>query len=150
VTAPAKSCSVPLLMAIDETGSGGFRTEAGPPLLGVTAASGQFLCALHLALAADGDCHISHSCSLCMRADHFPARFAPIYGCGTHTRSTAEADVTYHFRTTPSLPPRDVRQSPENLFLEVYAKPGGDSRTSGSSRASGRLRPERRYRPLGD
>jgi hypothetical protein len=38
--------------------------------------------------------HISHSCSLCMRADHFPARFRPVYGCGTHTKPTAEADVT--------------------------------------------------------
>jgi hypothetical protein len=44
--------------------------------------------------AVDRDRHISHSCSLCMRADHFPGRFAPVYGCGKHTKPTPEADVT--------------------------------------------------------
>ena len=46
-----------------------------------------------------------------MRADHFPACFAPIYGCGTHTKSTAEADVTAASGQCHRHHPRDVRQS---------------------------------------
>jgi hypothetical protein len=36
--------------------------------------------------------HIGHSRRLCMRADHFPGRLVPFWGCGKHTKMLIISD----------------------------------------------------------
>jgi hypothetical protein len=73
-----------------------------------------------------------------MRADHFPARSAPVYGCGKHTKATAGADVT-------ATPGQRHRYHPE---MRGQSRPGEDAGPEPPWRAQlrNRARPGRHRR----